>query len=633
MIRNHHHRMRALTTVVALAAHHATRTSAQAVDPTEHQAFADDLTAILHAKNANDCTSALGVSMAFSLVWPGCVGEAIGQVRDVLGYPDDGPSSNMRLVWEETTQSMLAGASGQCLSGVWNGVCDSEAPLLKIANAIWYDDGSVLNSTYDSIVGGYAMQTDFEAMESPTVVNSWVENSTNGMIDSIVEEGKPLFPPYVLIAINSIYLKASWSEQFFEWLTNLDIFYDSASRTNTVSEAHFMNMVSYFDYSHDALPEHQVIDMPFDNSQMSMIFVLPFGDGSSGGAVRSTDLIGVLDSLESTRVALSLPKFKFESTYDDIKNALSQLGIVAPFTAGSGALCGMFENIPDCGNLVIDDVIQKTVIDVNEKGVEAAAVTAVMAVATSIGPTEPPPPDPVLMILDHSFQFFIYDKEQGLMLFEGRLGSPEVPDAEPTSPLLDAKHLDADFWANSFGVNPIDPTANMSSTSSNTTATEVGNLSSQETSSPSPKPSDVSSTPSSELSSSQPAVASDLPTSAVPIFETFSPTNVVTRPDEGTATASPTPTVDSSMTPTPTIVPTVGGTNRTLSPTNVVTRPDEEGTVTASPVPTTSPSFPKEEMNTNPSLPQATGNSAPKARLVIAFVSTTGILATLLYLL
>jgi hypothetical protein len=285
MIGNHHHRMRALAAVVALAAHRATRTSAQAVDPTEHQAFADDLTAILHAENANDCTSALGVSMAFSLVWPGCVGEAIGQVRDVLGYPDD--SSNMRLVWEETTQTMLASAGGQCLGGVWNGVCDSEAPLLKIANAIWYDDGSVLNSTYDSIVGGYAMQTDFEAMESPTVVNKWVENSTNGMIDSIVEEGKPLFPPYVLIAINSIYLKASWSEQFFEWLTNLDIFYDSASRTNTVSEAHFMNMVSYFDYSHDALPGHQVIDLPFDNSQMSMIFVLPLGDGSSEGAVRS----------------------------------------------------------------------------------------------------------------------------------------------------------------------------------------------------------------------------------------------------------------------------------------------------------------------------------------------------------
>jgi len=304
-----------------------------------------------------------------------------------------------------------------------------------------------------------------------------------------------------------------------------------------------------------------VIDLPFDNSQMSMIFVLPIGDGA--GAVRSTDLIGILDALESTRVALSLPKFKFESTYDNIKSALSQLGIVAPFTAGSGALCGMFENIADCENLVIDDVIQKTVIDVNEKGVEAAAVTAVMVSVTSAGPEEPPPPDPILMILDHPFQFFIYDKEQELMLFEGRLGSPEVPETEPESPLLDAQHTDADFWSNSFGVNPIDPTANMSSTS-NTTATVVGDLSSQETSSPTPKP------------------------SYLPTIEATPNTTTNHTPD------SPTPTSASIS---------------------------QEGTMMASPVPTSSPSP-----------PQATGSSAPKARLVISFVSMVGVLAALLYL-
>jgi serine protease inhibitor len=330
-----------------------------------------------------------------------------------------------------------------------------------------------LNFTYDLIMGGYAVQTDFEAQESPTIVNQWVENSTNGMIDSILEDDNPLFPLNVLIAINSIYLKASWYEQFSKWLTNLDTFYDSALRSNRVSEAHFMKMVRYFDYSHDALPGHQVIELPFDNSQMSMIFVLPFGDVA--GRVQLTDLIGILDALELTRVALSLPKFKFESTYGvygEIMSALTKLGIVAPFTAGSGALCGMFENISDCGNLIIDLVIQKTIIDVNENGVEAAAVTVIMVIVGSspMEPEEPLPPNPVLMILDHPFQFFIYNKGQGLMLFEGRLGLPEVPEAEPASPLLDAQHLDADFWLSSFGVNPIDPPANMSSTS-NTTVT------------------------------------------------------------------------------------------------------------------------------------------------------------------
>ena len=62
----------------------------------------------------------------------------------------------------------------------------------------------------------------------------------------------------------------------------------------------------------------------------------------------------------------------------------------------------------------------------NEKGVEAASVTMVGVVAES---AEMPPTDkPVPMKLDHPFQFFIYDKSEGLALFEGRLGG------EPTLP-------------------------------------------------------------------------------------------------------------------------------------------------------------------------------------------------------
>ncbi|KAL3822074.1 hypothetical protein ACHAXA_000142 [Cyclostephanos tholiformis] len=610
-----HHRPCAFTALVLLVALSTHRTPARAavVDPADHQAFADDLAAILHTKS-NECSSALGVSMAFSLVWPGCTGEeAIGQVRDVLGYPAD--STNMQLVWDGTTQNMLAAASGQCLGSVWNGVCDSEAPLLKIANSVWFDDGDVLNATYDSVVDGYAMQTDFEAQESPAVVNRWVENSTNGMIDSIVDESEPLFPPYALIAINSIYLKASWSKQFDECLTNLDSFYDASSRTNIVSDAHFMNMVNYFDYSHDALSGYQVIDLPFDNSQMSMIFVIPNGDGV--GAVQSTGLIGILDELESTRVALSLPKFKFESTYDDIKSALIQLGIVAPFTEGSGALCGMFDNISDCESLVIDDVIQKTVIDVNEKGVEAAAVTAVMVSLTSMEPDEPPPPDPILMILDHPFQFFVYDKEQELMLFEGRLGLPEVPETEPACPLLNSQHQDANFWSDTFGVNPIDPMKNLSSTT-NSTATEMA------TSSPTLQPPDVQSKPPSDLSSSQHTLSPTIDaTPTVVNIMTLAPSIVVTRPEEGTLS----PMVETA--------PTVININ-TLFPTIVVTLPND-GKTTEFPIPIDT-SLPQDEATTSSPVPtspfrtQAAGNSAPKAMLVISYFSITGMLVSFLFL-
>mmetsp|Transcript_1312 Transcript_1312/g.2558 ORF Transcript_1312/g.2558 Transcript_1312/m.2558 type:complete len:670 (+) Transcript_1312:191-2200(+) len=420
------------------------------VDLDVHRSFADELTKILYTQD-NEFSSSLGVSMALSLIYPGLsTVDAIEEVRDALRYPT---GSNMQLVWEETTQRMLSNSGGQCVGG---GVCNSAAPLLQIANSVWFDANNTLNADYAVVIGSFAKQIDLEADDSPVIVNEWVKNQTNGLIESIVPEDNPLYPPWELIAINSIYLKARWQEQFKESKTNLDSFYTSSSRTAQASEAHFMNMVDYFDYSHKALPGYQVIDLPFASSQMSMIFVLPMSDDSE--TVLSADLLSILDDdeLESTRVALSVPKFKFESEYDDnLKEALMQLGIEAPFTEGSGALCGLFEDDKDCEKIVMDKVVQKTVIDVNEEGVEAAAVTAIMMMPTSIEPEDTN--DSILMIIDHPFQFFIYDHDEELVLFEGRLGAPELPESGVA--LLDSKHSDSDFWSNAFYVNPVDPSA------------------------------------------------------------------------------------------------------------------------------------------------------------------------------
>mmetsp|Transcript_39882 Transcript_39882/g.85970 ORF Transcript_39882/g.85970 Transcript_39882/m.85970 type:complete len:598 (-) Transcript_39882:165-1958(-) len=416
------------------------------INVTDHQMFADEFTSILYT-NPNECSSALGVSMAFSLIYPGSTGDGLEEIRDTLYYPE---GSNMRLVWEKTTQSMLGSANGEDQG--W-----AVKPLLKIANSVWFDDGDTLDPDYKSVVSDYAKQIDLAAADSPIIVNEWVDESTNGMITEIVPEDEPLFPPYVLVAINSIYLKAAWREQFKEAKTNLDSFYESATSTNEVSQAHFMNMVDRFQYSHDALPGYQVIDLPFDQSQMSMIFVLPMADDME--TISSTDLIAALTDLKSTRVALSLPKFKFESKYEaTLKDSLRQMGMTAPFTEGAGALCGLFDNYQNCKDIFIDKVIQKTVIDVNEEGVEAAAVTAVGVGVTSV--PSAPTDEPVLVTLDHPFQFFIYDNAQGLALFEGRVGKPEVPEGMPKVPLLDSKRTDDDFWSKVYyGVTPRPPPA------------------------------------------------------------------------------------------------------------------------------------------------------------------------------
>src|SRR6185369_2182864 len=72
--------------------------------------------------------------------------------------------------------------------------------------------------------------------------------------------------------------------------------------------------------------------------------------------------------------------------------------------------------------LYISAVLHKTVVEVNEKGTEAAAATAVLA-----APGAPPgyihSPPPVFRA-DHPFLFLIRENRSGSILFMGRLTDP-----------------------------------------------------------------------------------------------------------------------------------------------------------------------------------------------------------------
>ena len=99
-----------------------------------------------------------------------------------------------------------------------------------------------------------------------------------------------------------------------------------------------------------------------------------------------------------SRLVLHYP-YQSSSNEDDLKDTLIQTGIESPFSFGTGAFCGLFtEDSVDCNKLKIDKVIQKTVIDVNEKGVEAAAV--IMAGVEAESAEMPPTDEPVPMTLD-----------------------------------------------------------------------------------------------------------------------------------------------------------------------------------------------------------------------------------------
>jgi len=116
-------------------------------------------------------------------------------------------------------------------------------------------------------------------------------------------------------------------------------------------------------------------------------------------------------------VILELPKFKVE--YSARLNApLQALGLKLAFESKAD-----FSGITD-KPLRISEVKQKSFVEVNEAGAEAAGVTAVNS---SMGILEHHP-DAVQMIVNRPFIFIIEDDNARLILFIGMITHPDAPD-------------------------------------------------------------------------------------------------------------------------------------------------------------------------------------------------------------
>jgi len=112
------------------------------------------------------------------------------------------------------------------------------------------------------------------------------------------------------------------------------------------------------------------------------------------------------------QVALSLPRFKFESEFS-LGDALSNMGMPTAFSSQAD-FSGMTGNL----DLSISKVIHKAFVGVDELGTEAAAATAVIMRATAM------PATPLEVTVDRPFIFLIRDIQTGSVIFVGRVINP-----------------------------------------------------------------------------------------------------------------------------------------------------------------------------------------------------------------
>jgi serpin B len=136
-----------------------------------------------------------------------------------------------------------------------------------------------------------------------------------------------------------------------------------------------MKQINTFNYYEDE--NVQIIEMLYKDDDLSAIIILPQLNHTVDEFINEMLFPNIMDNylnkMEYNEVEIHLPKFTVES-HLNLNNVLKQVGIKRPFNNTAAD----FKLISPHGNLYISSIIQRTVIKVNEKGTEAASVTAVV---------------------------------------------------------------------------------------------------------------------------------------------------------------------------------------------------------------------------------------------------------------
>lgn len=111
---------------------------------------------------------------------------------------------------------------------------------------------------------------------------------------------------------------------------------------------------------------------------------------------------------------LIMPKFRMECEID-LKSVMTKLGVEKCFSKESADLSG----ITDAEKLFVNQAVHKTYLAVNEKGVEAAAITGIGMIPMCL-----PPPPQIIVKADRPFLSVIWDTKQEILVFIGAVTDP-----------------------------------------------------------------------------------------------------------------------------------------------------------------------------------------------------------------
>merc|ERR1719225_518422 len=300
-----------------------------------------------------------------AMVAAGAGGETLSQVQQGMSFPSP---EELALGYKDAISALRT----------------NENFTLEAANSIFAQSGFAIMDAYRETLHQHfhaaIQETDYsDGKASAKLINDWVEKITQDKIKDLIKPDM-LNALTRLVLVNAIYFKVDWKSKFDAKKTADEDFQLDDGSTKKVP---MMRQTKKFEFAILDDLSASMLELPYNVDRLSLQLVLP--------------------------------RFKLEQTIP-LTDHLQKLGMTDMFVGGKAD----FSAIDGSRNLYVSEVVQKAFIEVNEEGSEAAAATAGIMMMRSM----PMPPEEFRA--DRPFLFFLRDKLNGMLLFQGRLSDPSA---------------------------------------------------------------------------------------------------------------------------------------------------------------------------------------------------------------
>ncbi len=350
--------------------------------------------------------SPLSITYALGMLNNGAAGKTQQEIYSVLGFDDVNAQNEFCL---KLTNELL-----------WAGNVDYTTKAM-ISNTIFVNKGRGFElepdftHTVNHYYYAYPQSRDFNDGETRDVINKWASDHTEGMIREVLSESE-FNPSSVSYLLNATYFKGMWRKPFMVENTKDEPFAGGEM-------VPMMGQELEAEYYENNL--YQTVKLPYGNGTYNMQVFLPREGKTLDEVIESLNGKNWKMSGDVCEVDLNLPRFETD-TDQDLIGVMSALGMPSAFSPYEADLSLMLVGDDDDDDYV-GMMKQVAKIKLDEKGTEAAAVTAIMTTDSA--------PRSVEFHANRPFFYIISEQSTGVILFMGQYmgeGATGIKNLTPT---------------------------------------------------------------------------------------------------------------------------------------------------------------------------------------------------------